>query len=327
MVLRSMPPPAWLSEEAPHGEIVLSSRTRLMRNLQGQRFPWRAGAAESVETMRAILDAARDEAPDLVAYRALTQAERDHYVGCRLVSPDFAWHLPGRALLIDRDQRIGVMVNEEDHLRLQALTPGWSIPASREAAEDALNRIGRRMEWAWSPRFGYLAASPTNLGEGQRHSAMFHLIGLAHTRRLSDVLKALSVEGIVVRGLFGESSRAIGAFVQVSVQTRPTAEFIGACDYLLSAERAARADVDAPTLGERARAARDFALSHHDLSLADALRALAWFRWASAAGIAGFPRAVRDVDAALTRLEVQSLHGEQEAARRRAEVIRDLVEE
>lgn len=298
-----------------------------MRNLQGRCFPWRAEPDESVQTMLSILQAAKEEAPDLVAYRALTQAERDHYVGCRLVSPDFAWHLPGRALLIDRDQRIGAMVNEEDHVRVQALAPGWSVPASREAAEETLNRLGRRLEWAWSPRFGYLAASPTNLGEGRRHSAMFHLIGLAHAKRLPDVLKALSTEGIVVRGLFGESSRAIGAFVQVSVQTRPTAEFIGACDYLLKAEREARTEISPPALGERARGARDFALSHRDLSLADALRALGWIRWASAAGIVDFPPSVREVDAALTRLEVQNLHGEAEAARRRAEVIRDLMEE
>lgn len=322
-----MPRPAWLQEEAPYGEIVLSSRTRLMRNLQGRRFPWRAEPDESVRTMLEILQVAKDEAPELVGYRALTQAERDHYVGCRLVSPDFAWHLPGRALLIDREQRIGAMVNEEDHIRVQALTPGWSVPESRYAAEDALDRLGRKLEWAWSPRFGFLAASPTNLGEGRRHSAMFHLIGLAHARRLPDVLKALSVEGIVVRGLFGEASRAIGAFVQISVQTRPTAEFIGACEYLLGAEREARAEVSPPTLGEKARGARDFAVSHIDLTLADALRALAWIRWAAASGIVGFPASVRQVDTALTSLEVQNLHGETEAARRRAEVIRDLMDE
>ena len=122
MVLRSMPKPAWLSDDAPHGDVVLSSRTRVMRNLRSHRFPNRANESELMQIMQAILDAAKSVQSQLEIYKGLTNAERDYLVGCRLVSPDFEWTLPGRAFLVDADRSISLMVNEEDHLRIQALT-------------------------------------------------------------------------------------------------------------------------------------------------------------------------------------------------------------
>ena len=127
MVLGSSPRPAWLYDDAPHVDVVLSSRTRVMRNLVGYRFPNRADTPELQEVMRRVIDAARDAGLDLEAYKGLTNAERDHLVAGRLVSPDFEWTLPGRALLVDRGRALSVMVNEEDHLRIQALSAGWSI--------------------------------------------------------------------------------------------------------------------------------------------------------------------------------------------------------
>lgn len=323
MVLRSMPKPAWLSEDAPHGDVVLSSRTRVMRNLRGHRFPNRADTAELQEVMRKVLAAA--DPLELEAHKALTNAERDYLVGCRLLSPDFEWTQPGRALLLSGDRSISVMVNEEDHLRIQAISAGWSVENSDSLALHWLDRLARQLEFAGSPRYGFLAASPTNLGDGRRRSAMFHLIGLAHARRLPAVIKALLARGIVVRGLFGEASRAIGAFAQVSVLRATHEEFAGACEYLLREEREARAAVGRDELREKALQARDFGAASRGVGLADALRILAWVRWAASAEIEGFAVSPREIDAVLTALEIRGTVPEDQAARERATYLRSIL--
>jgi protein arginine kinase len=326
MVLGSSPRPAWLSDDAPHVDVVLSSRTRVMRNLVGHRFPNRADVQELQAVMRSVLDAARDAGLALDTYKGLTNAERDHLVACRLVSPDFEWTLPGRALLVDGGRSLSVMVNEEDHLRIQALSAGWSMGTSDAHARACLDALAARLPFAFSPEFGYLSASPFNCGSGRRRSAMFHLIGLAQSKRLPAVLTALSAMGVSVRGLFGESSRAIGAFVQVSVLELPYTDFVGACEYLLREERESRGTIPRGTLTERARRARDFGVASRSLSLADALRVLAWVRWASVASLEGFPASPRAADAALTTLDIRGTMGEEHAARQRADALRAALE-
>lgn len=325
MVLGSGPKPAWLSDDAPQVDVVLSSRTRVMRNLVGHRFPNRAGIAELQDVMRKILDAARDANLSLDTFKGLTNAERDHLVSCRLVSPDFEWTLPGRAFMVDSQRSLSLMVNEEDHLRIQALSAGWSISNCDAMARACHDSLATRLRFAFSSDFGFLSASAFNCGSGRRRSAMFHLIGLAQSKRLPTVLKALTQKGLAVRGLFGEASRAIGAFVQVSVLELDRSEFAGACDYLIREEREARRAVDRDTLTERANQARDFALSSRSLSLADALRVLAWVRWASSDSIASFPASARAADAALTTLDLRGTMGEQHAAIQRGDALRAIL--
>ena len=326
MVLSSMPKPAWLGEDAPHGDVVLSSRTRLMRNLQGHRFPNRADEAELLQVMHSILDACRDSQLNLEVYKGLTNAERDYLVGCRLVSPDFEWTLPGRAFLVDQDRSIGLMVNEEDHLRIQALSAGWSIENCDTFATACTNSLERSLTFAYSPRFGYLSASPFNSGMGRRLSAMLHLIGMAHQRRLPSVIKALAAKGIAVRGLFGESSRAVGAYVQVSVISGSKSEFRGACEYLITEERQARREVGRDVLRERADQAKQFVQSSPTVGLADALRVLAWVRWAASDAIEGFRFSPREADAALAALEHRLPAAGEPAGRQTADQLRAMLE-
>ena len=151
---------------------------------------------------------------------------------------------------------------------------------------------------------------------------MFHLIGMAQARRLPAVMKALSAQGIAVRGLFGEASRAVGAFVQVSVLGGTREEFVGACEYLMREEREARRSIPLAQVEEKATQARDFAHSSRRLSLADALRILAWVRWASSTGIKGFEKGPRAVDSVLTTLEIRSSVLEDDADRDRADSLR-----
>jgi protein arginine kinase len=184
MVLRSMPPPAWLASDAPQGDVVLSSRCRVLRNVAGYRFPHAAERSELEEVLKKTLAAVKSEHLELEAHRNVSDAEKEHLIACRLSSHHFDMNAPGRALLLDGPRSVSLMVNEEDHLRLQALTAGWSIGSAAAQAEAVLDRLEGALSFAKSPRFGVLAASPFNTGVGRRLSSMFHLIGLAQAKRL-----------------------------------------------------------------------------------------------------------------------------------------------
>ncbi len=326
LVLRSMPPPSWLDRDAPHSDIVLSTRARILRNLRGHRFPSACESDELLLVLKKVLQAVRHSKFDLSVHRHITPAEREYLVGCRLASPDFEWSKPGRALLLNENRSLSVMVNEEDHLRIQALTAGWSVETSQFLAATCAKELGGFLEYAQSPTFGHLAASPYNAGKGQRLSAMFHLIGLAQSKRLPSVLKALASQNIVARGLFGESSRAVGAFVQISIVSGSLIEFTGAVEYLLREEREARSSIPRPLLIQRALQVRDFALTSRGMTLADSLRVFAWARWASLAEVDGFRFHPRQIDEQLTHLELHASSDEEKSSRLRATYVRTILE-
>lgn len=320
IVLQGMAPPAWLREDGPERAIVLSTRVRIMRNLRGHRFPHHAAPGEPAEVLREIKAAVPDGSGLQWVGRA-SPAERDYLVACRLVSHHFNWDAPGRDVLLDAERAISVMVNEEDHLRFQALAGGWALPMVSEAAEKAQRQLGGRLEYSHHFQFGYLAASPSNCGEGLRYSAMFHLIGLAHSGRLATVIRALNAQGIVVRGLYGEHSRAIGAFAQVSSTGESLPGFLGACGYLLEEEKRARAGAIEAAVRQKRADARTFVEARQTISLAEALRALAWQRWPDPER----PVSPREVDLVLPELALLESLGEPRAGRARAETMRRVL--
>ena len=323
MVLRSMPAPAWLEGEAPDSDVVISSRVRCARNLEGHRFPHHASHTELEMILQKVLEAAKHPRLELNIQHKLTAAERDYLLGNRLISADFLPNEPGRALLTDENRLVSIMVNEEDHLRVQALSPGWSITTAHAAVDHVLGCMQQSLDFMHDERLGYLTSSPANTGTALRRSALFHLIALAHTRRLMSVLKALSTWGLTARGLFGEASRAVGAFFQVSTTHQGMHDFVGAAEYLIEEERKARLDVQATELAEKAEQARLFVEQTQEVSLSDALRVLAWLRWAAAAGVRGFPRSQRTVDEWISTMEVHGTQDQRIAARHRAVFLRD----
>ncbi|MEQ1934317.1 MAG: hypothetical protein ABL962_10640 [Fimbriimonadaceae bacterium] len=323
-VMEAMPPPAWLALDAPHQDVVLSSRVRVMRNLQGFAFPHRLETGGLNEVSRLVLDSLKKS--DLDVIRTLSPAERHYLVGCRLVSMEFPFDSPGRSLVLSKDRSAGIMINEEDHIRMQVLSAGWSVESALLYSESILAELARSLEFAWSPKFGFLAASPYNAGAGRRISGMFHLIGLAHLRRLPNVMKALAQRRIVTRGLFGESSRAIGAFVQVSSTEGKFADLSGACEYLMTEERAARREVGRDLLTERVETVVNYLIGSPLLTLADSLRSMGWLRWGAVSGVDGVHWTPRDVDGWLTHLEVQGDSEDQALCRHRAEFLREKVE-
>lgn len=320
MVLRSLPPPAWMASDAPEQDVAISSRVRYARNLAGTCFPERLTDKELERIADALTETGKRHG--MTALSRLSIAEREYLVGCRLVSADFAFDKPGRRVLHDERRLICAMIHEEDHLRLQAVTPGWSIESAHQAADAALANFSCEHEFARHPDIGWLTASPINAGQGRRRSALFHLIGLAQTGELPKVLPALREWRVEARGIFGESSRAVGGFFQISmIQGRPE-EFRGAGEYLMKEERRARSEMARSDLADRAQQARDFAESARTLGLADALRILAWVRWARGEGLAGWPGDLREVDLWVSAMEVHGAITEEAAAKRRADYVR-----
>ncbi|MBN8691483.1 MAG: hypothetical protein J0L72_11965 [Armatimonadetes bacterium] len=324
MVLRSMPPPAWLSAPGPNSDVAISTRVRLARNLVGHRFPNHAGADELREIGRKVREVA--EKIPLEVIRRITEAEREYLIGCRMISPDYKTEEPGRMLLANTPRSISIMVNEEDHLRLQSLHAGWDLMQCHEEMDQLMTEFEKGLQFAKSDEHGYLTSSPYNMGSGIRISAMFHLVALAHTKKINSVLKALTNSGLTARGLYGETSRAIGAFFQVSSIKPDLARFRGACEYLLEEERKARQSCDDKELSALAHEAVRFAVTSKELSQVDAFRVLAWVRWLATRGRPDLQLSVQDIDRLLSTLEVRAVDENASAAKDRAVTLRNRLE-
>lgn len=215
-------PAAWLSGTGNESMVVLSSRVRLARNVAGCMFPESADAEtkmrvinyfDSVYTRSKMLaDGDYHKATDI------DELDRDFLVERHLISPGFLNGDLSKALFIDPDQRVSIMVNEEDHLRLQALASGLDPKGAYELALSYESEIGHYLEFDYDADFGYLTACPTNAGTGMRASVLIHLPGLVLTREIDKVISHITRSGLVVRGFYGEGSDVLGNLFQVSNQ-------------------------------------------------------------------------------------------------------------
>ena len=219
----------WRALAGRAGDVVVSSRVRLARNLAGYRFPNRAPASERtaivVKLKPVVLGARLSPQMEWVDLTATTSGHRATLVEERLISRQHAMGKPGepmhgRAVAIGLpDRRLSIMINEEDHLRLQVIRGGFDLAGAMQEIDQADDAIEKRVDYAFSPRFGYLTACPTNVGTGVRLSVMLHLPALKITRELEKVKRAADDLGLTVRGSYGEGSEATGDFYQISNQT------------------------------------------------------------------------------------------------------------
>ena len=218
---------SWLDASGAHSDIVLSTRVRLARNLDGFAFTSRARDGERLRVLSHVRDVT-GAIPALahsvlVRVDELTLEERRLLHERHLVSKELAGLEPphplrsGAAVFLSGD--VGVMVNEEDHLRIQALQSGFELSDAYAAAERLDRDIGRRVPFAFHREFGFLTACPTNTGTGMRASVLIHLPGLVLTREIEKVLTGLQQMGLTYRGLYGEGSDVVGNFFQISNQT------------------------------------------------------------------------------------------------------------
>src|SRR6188474_435514 len=208
--------------EGPHSKIVMSSRVRLARNLKGVAFP---GWAKKAERIRA-LEIVRPAVETLSAMRGafsesmdnLTPLDKQILVERHLISREHAAKNTGSGLVLNKEESLCVMINEEDHLRMQALRPGLQLRQAWVAIDEVDSSLEQKLPYAFRPDLGYLTACPTNLGTGIRVSAMLHLPGLVLAEQINQIIQAVNKLGLAVRGLYGEGTEALGNVFQVSNQ-------------------------------------------------------------------------------------------------------------
>ncbi|MEP6689967.1 MAG: protein arginine kinase [Gemmatimonadaceae bacterium] len=218
---------SWLDASGDHSGIVLSTRIRLARNLEGFAFAERARDGERLRILSAVREAV-SAAPSLqqsLLLRVDSLAAEDRLLlhERHLVSKELAGLDPkhpvrsGAAVFLG--DGMGVMINEEDHLRLQALRSGFDLAEAYAAVDRVDTELGSRIPYAYHREFGFLTSCPTNVGTGMRASVLIHLPGLVLTKEIQKVLAGLQQMGLTYRGLYGEGSEVVGNFFQVSNQT------------------------------------------------------------------------------------------------------------
>lgn len=206
----------------PHDRIVMSSRVRLARNLRDFSFPGWAKKPERVKVLEMVLPAvsALPEMSDSFAEAMdnLTALDKQLLVERHLISREHAAKNVGSGLVVNRAETFSVMINEEDHLRMQALLPGFQTREAWQAIDKLDSALEKKLAYAFDQEMGYLTACPTNLGTGIRVSAMLHLPGLVLSEQINPIIQSVNKLGLAVRGLYGEGTEALGNVFQVSNQ-------------------------------------------------------------------------------------------------------------
>lgn len=230
----------WLDASGRASHLVLSTRVRLARNLRGRIFGLRNSPEEREAILAEVLAATRDT-PQLAEAMLirLDQVERSdrellherHLVSRELAGLEGGGGVrAGAGLLVQN--RVGVMLNEEDHLRIQGLQSGLALEAAYAEVDTLDSELGQRLAFAFHPQFGYLTSCPTNVGTGLRASVLIHLPGLVLTKEITKVLQGLSQVGLTFRGLYGEGSEVVGNFFQLSNQTTLAKSEVDLLDHL-----------------------------------------------------------------------------------------------
>lgn len=212
----------------PDADVVVSSRIRLARNIAGFPFVARASETQRREIVELVRRAAcgglsgsatvGGGSLEWIPMSQATAHRRQLLVERHLVSRNFASAEITRALGLSQDETLSVMVNEEDHLRIQTLAPGFELAGAMAMASRFDQALGQRIDYAFSPRWGHLTACPTNVGCGIRLSVMVHVPSLKLTGELERVKRAAKDLNLAVRGFYGEGTEAIGSFFQISNQ-------------------------------------------------------------------------------------------------------------
>src|ERR1700691_550659 len=216
------PPVETARRSGPHDRIVMSSRVRLARNLRGLAFPLWSKKPERIKALEVIRPAV-ESLPQLVgAYSEtmdnLPTLDKQILVERHLISREHAAKTSGSGLVLNEEESLCVMINEEDHLRMQALRPGLQLRQAWMAIDQIDSELERKLDYAFSTELGYLTACPTNLGTGIRVSAMLHLPGLVLAEQINQIISSVNKLGLAVRGLYGEGTEALGNVFQVSNQ-------------------------------------------------------------------------------------------------------------
>lgn len=213
---------AWLQGSGPENDIAICTRARLARNLQGFPFSPCLKEGEARELFDFVMGRLKQpgmpEPVTGVDLDTIDELERTVLVERHLISRELASSKRARGVAIDKDESVAIMVNEEDHLRIQVFAPGLQTEAVWQRTERLDDALIQRLPMAWSEEFGFLTSCPTNTGTGLRLSVMLHLPGLVWSEDIERATNVAQKIHLAVRGLYGEGSRALGDFYQVSNQ-------------------------------------------------------------------------------------------------------------
>lgn len=213
---------SWLSEGGPEADVVMSCRVRAARNLVGFPFVARASDAERHELVhiakQVVLDSELGQEMIWVDLAKATSRDRQLLVERHLISRHLAEADMPRAVAVSEDESLSIMINEEDHLRMQLIAPGFRLAELVEQIEKVDETLEQKTDFAFSSRWGYLTACPTNVGTGIRLSVMMHLPALKLTNEIERVRRAAKDLHLAVRGYYGEGSESAGDFYQISNQ-------------------------------------------------------------------------------------------------------------
>jgi protein arginine kinase len=214
----------WMKQEGPDSDSVISSRIRLARNLTGLPFPMLATGQQSREVLEKVSEAMENEDLkelghfSIVPLSGISELDKRVLVEKHLISPNLANESRSGAAILSDNESISIMVNEEDHIRIQCLTSGFQIREAWDMANRIDDILESQLNYAFDERFGYLTSCPTNVGTGLRASVMVHLPALVMTQQVGRILSAVTQVGLVVRGMYGEGSETSGNLFQVSNQ-------------------------------------------------------------------------------------------------------------
>ncbi|MDQ0186440.1 protein arginine kinase [Cytobacillus kochii] len=215
---------SWMSAEGPDSDIVLSSRIRLARNIKQVNFPTIFSHDEAKRVIEIIKSRMEKSTFDTYGDFSLLQMDDLQPVQKRvlmekhLISPHLAENASHGACLLTENEEVSIMLNEEDHIRIQCLFPGFQLSEALEVANQIDDWLETEIDYAYDEQVGYLTSCPTNVGTGLRASVMMHLPGLVLTHQMNRIIPAINQLGLVVRGIYGEGSEALGNIFQVSNQ-------------------------------------------------------------------------------------------------------------
>jgi protein arginine kinase len=242
-----------MSEEGPDSDIVLSSRIRLARNFKDYKFPTLFSHEEAkmiivnMEETIGKSDFQKFGQIELLKIDEMQPLQKRVLVEKHLISPHLAEDSPYGAVLLTENEEVSIMINEEDHIRIQCLFPGLQLSEALDAANEIDDWLESNIQYAFDEKHGYLTSCPTNVGTGLRSSVMMHLPGLILTQQINRIIPAIHQLGLVVRGIYGEGSEALGNIFQISNQITlgKSEEDIGrdlkgVVSQLISQERSAR---------------------------------------------------------------------------------------
>lgn len=335
---------AWYQETGPEGQIVLSSRIRLARNVRDKSFPNALSPKQQAELNREIRElflGLNAEMPQLyldVRLDELGAIERRALVEKRLISHDLAEAQHAVEALIRRDECVSIMLGEEDHIRIQAMRAGLQLETAYDEAEKLAILLEELLPIAYDEQLGFLTACPTNLGTGMRASLMVHLPALTATGQMEEIGKRLAERGLTIRGALGEGTKAEGRLYQISNQITlglTEAELIRdlkqAVESVIRLERKQGAALLAKRHGQlEDRIYRSFALlrSARRMGSAEAEQRISDIRWGMSLGLLpdGKVAEVNALAAGIGVAEIQKAHGQsldaEERDRLRAETLR-----